>query len=206
MRARKLRGAMYQDQISEDSFAWTAFDRAMNEALYRQHAPFVAGFLARLGVAARHIDDEVVRVFAEVHRRAASTPSAASSKAWVAAVALRGAARRYPLARIDLAASGGEDATVREFLQTLEPELRAIFILFELEAEDSESIAAAFGLTVEAVHERLHAGQREVSARYGLLDGPASAPSVEDRRRAPGFRRSRVRVIAIHAARRRVVE
>src|SRR5437764_1072856 len=64
---------------------------------------------------------------------------------------LRGAARRYSLARIELAASGGEDPTVGEFLQMLEPELRAIFILFELEAEASESIAAAFGLTVEAV-------------------------------------------------------
>ena len=180
MRARKLPGARSQDQISDDSFGWTAFDRAMTEALYRQHAPFVAGFLARLGVATRHIDDEVVRVFAEVHRCAACTPSAASSKAWVAAVALRGAVRRYPLTEVDLAASGGEDPTVGEFLRTLEPELRAIFILFELEAETSTSIAAAFGLTVEAVHERLHAGQREFRRAYGLLDDTASAPSVDD--------------------------
>jgi len=154
----------------------------MTEAIYRQHAPFVAGFLARLGVASRYIDDEVIRVFSEVHRRAACAPTAASTKAWVAAVALRIAGRRYHLGKVELAAAEGQasrDPSVDEFLQTLEPELRAIFILFELEAEPSESIAAAFGLTLETVHERLHEGQREFRRAYGVCDA-APARSVED--------------------------
>jgi RNA polymerase sigma-70 factor (ECF subfamily) len=179
MRERKLSRGTYQDTTSEESFAWTAFDRAMTEAIYRQHAPFVAGFLARLGVAARYVDDEVLRVFAEVHRRADCAPAAASTKAWVAAIALNAAARRYQLGKVAPSEVEGHDPSVGEFLQTLEPELRAIFILFELEAEPSESIAAAFGLTLETVHARLHEGQREFRRAYGLGE-PAPAPAVED--------------------------
>jgi RNA polymerase sigma-70 factor (ECF subfamily) len=162
----------------------------MTEAIYRQHAPFVAGFLARLGVAPRHIDEEVIRVFAEVHRVAALAPAAASMKTWVAAIALRSAGERYHLAKVEAPVSddgqASRDLSVGAFLRTLEPELRATFILFELEAEPSESIAAAFGLTLETVHERLHEGQRAFRRAYGLCD--ASAPSVnEDDLALPSF-------------------
>lgn len=177
----------YEEQSPEESFAWTNFDRAMTEAVYRQQAPFVAGFLARLGVARRSIDDEVMRVFGEVHRHAACVSSAASSRAWVASLALRGAVRRHALGKIALpvGAAGGAayDPSIDEFLRALEPELRAIFILFELEAEPSESIAAAFGLTLETVHERLHAGQHEFRRAYGLVEGatsPATSVAEED--------------------------
>jgi RNA polymerase sigma-70 factor, ECF subfamily len=152
----------------------------MTEALYRQHAPFVAGFLARLGVAARHVDDEVLRVFAEVHRLSACAPGSASMKAWVAVIALRSATRRFHLSQIDLPAAGADgssDPSIERFLFSLEPELRAIFVLFELEDESSEAIAAAFGLTVETVHARLHEEQREFRRAY-RCDAPA--PSVED--------------------------
>jgi RNA polymerase sigma-70 factor (ECF subfamily) len=185
MRERKLPPPTYEEQSPEESFAWTNFDRAMTEAVYRQQAPFVAGFLARLGVARRNIDDEVMRVFGEVQRHAACVSSAASWKAWVASLALRGAVRRHPLGKsaLPVAAASGTayDPSIDEFLRALEPELRAIFILFELEAEPSESIAAAFSLTVETVHERLHAGQREFRRAYGLLEAVASpTPSVAD--------------------------
>jgi len=151
----------------------------MTEALYRQHAPFVAGFLARLGVAARHVDEEVLRVFAEVHRQSACAPGAASMKAWVAAIALRSAVARFHLGKVELpaGADGSSEPSIEEFLYSLEPELRAIFVLFELEGEPSEAIAAAFGLTLETVHARLHEGQREFRRAY-VCDAPA--PSVED--------------------------
>jgi RNA polymerase sigma-70 factor (ECF subfamily) len=171
MTERKLQQVPYREQVSEEPSGWTAFDRAMTEVVFRQHAPFVAGFLGRLGVPARHIDDEVVRVFAEVHRRSACVPNDASSKAWMGAVALRCALRRFHLSRVDLAVGANvPEPTIPEFLQTLDPELRATFILFELDGEPSESIAAAFGMTLEGVHERLHAGQRAFRRAYGLLD------------------------------------
>jgi len=148
----------------------------MTEALYRQHAPFVAGFLARLGVAARHVDDEVLRVFAEVHRLSACAPGAASMKAWVAAIALRSATRRFHLGKVDLP-DGSSDPGIDQFLFSLEPELRAMFVLFELEGEPSEAIAAAFGMALETVHAKLHEGQREFRRAY-RCDAPAKA--VED--------------------------
>ena len=184
MRERKLPPSAYDEQIPEESFAWTNLDRAMTEAVFRQQAPFVAGFLARLGVARRHVGDEVMRVFGEVHRHAACASSAASSKAWVASLALRTAVRRHPLGKTELPVSGlaggPYDPSIEEFLRSLEPELRAIFILFELEAEPSASIAAAFGLTLEAVHERLRAGQLEFRRAYGLLEAASPAASVAD--------------------------
>jgi RNA polymerase sigma-70 factor (ECF subfamily) len=152
----------------------------MTEALYRQHAPFVAGFLARLGVASRHVDDEVLRVFAEVHRRSACAPAAASMKAWVGAIALRSASRRYHLGKVELpppSLGGSSEPSIEEFLFSLEPELRAIFVLFELDGESSEAIAAAFGLTLETVHAKLHEGQREFRRAFAC-DAPA--PSVDD--------------------------
>jgi RNA polymerase sigma-70 factor (ECF subfamily) len=180
MRERKLPPGTYQEPTSEESFAWTAFDRAMTEALYRQHAPFVAGFLARLGVASRHIDEEVLRVFAEVHRRSGCTPGGASMKAWVAGIALQSAVRRYHLGKVELpppSVDGSSDPSIEEFLFSLDPELRAIFVLFELEGEPSEAIASAFGLTLERVHARLHEGQREFRRAF-TCDAPA--PSVDD--------------------------
>jgi RNA polymerase sigma-70 factor (ECF subfamily) len=188
MKERKPYPGTFQEQISEESFAWTAFDRAMTEAMYRQHAPFVAGFLARLGVASRYVDDEVVRVFTEVNRRAACVPAAASPKAWVAVVALRSAVKRYHLEKLDLADDAvAEDPSIPDFLLTLEPELRAIFVLFELEGETSESIAAAFGSSVEAIHDRLHAGQRAFRRAYGLADAPAASPVENDDHGLPAF-------------------
>jgi len=180
MKDRKPFPGTFHEHVSEASFAWTAFDRAMTEAMYRQHAPFVAGFLARLGVAARYVDDEVLSVFTEVNRRAACVPAAASPRAWVAAVALRGAVERYHLEKIDVADDCvAEDPSIGEFLLTIEPELRAFFILFELEGETSESLAAAFGVSIESVHDRLHAGQRAFRRAYGLGEASASSPSVE---------------------------
>src|SRR5436305_14298668 len=119
MKERKRYPGTFQEQISEESFAWSAFDRAMTEAMYRQHAAFVAGFLARLGVAARYVDDEVVRVFTEVNRRAACVPTAASPKAWVAAVALRTAGKRYHLEKLELGEEAAEHPSICGLLLTL---------------------------------------------------------------------------------------
>ena len=104
-------------------------------------------------------------------------------------LALRCATRRYHLGRVELPVprkDGSSDPGVEEFLHSLEPELRAIFVLFELDGEASEAIAAAFGLTLETVHARLHEGQREFRRAFGVCE--ASAPSVEDEARAlPAF-------------------
>jgi RNA polymerase sigma-70 factor (ECF subfamily) len=158
----------------------------MTEALYRQHAPFVAGFLERLGVPARHVDEEVLRVFAEVNRSAACAPGSATLKAWVASIALGIASRRIEVAKKKHVSSGAgcnpDDLSLGEFLMTLEPALRATFILFELEGEPSESIAAAFGLLVEEVHERLRLGQLEYRRAYRA--GDDAETTVEDADRA----------------------
>jgi len=177
----KLRKSTYQERSVEAPIAWSAGERAMTETLFRHHAPFVAGFLTRLGVAPSSLDQTMSRVFAEVHRRGACPPNAASPVAWLGAIALRcvanrdaAAARRAPA--IDPAA-GDPLPSLQEFLQTLDLELRAFFVLFELEAENSESIAAAFMLPLDKVRERIREGQYEYRRAHGALEPTAGPPS-----------------------------
>jgi RNA polymerase sigma-70 factor (ECF subfamily) len=190
MRARKLRSTVNPEPSSEASFTWTAFDRAITEALYRQHAPFVAGFLERLGVPARYVEQDVLRVFAEVNRCAACVPSSATLKAWVASIALGTAMCRIEVAKTEHVSPGAgrnpDDLSLAEFLMTLEPALRATFILFELEGEPSESIAAAFDLPVEAVHESLRVGQQEYRRAYCAAEA-AESPVEDDGRAVLAF-------------------
>ncbi len=182
MRERKFSPLAYQGQQNEETFAWTALDRATTEAIHRQHAAFVAGFLRRMGLAERHLNDEVPRVFAAVHRSAVAASNHATSKAWVAAVALREVARRHRFGKIALDATDGCDPEIADFLMALDPEQRAIFILFELEGEPSESIATAFGTSVDKARESIVGCQSEFRRVYNLVhreSAPASAD--EDR-------------------------
>jgi RNA polymerase sigma-70 factor (ECF subfamily) len=45
-------------------------------------------------------------------------------------------------------------------LDAMDPAHSAVFILFEIEAESCESIAAGLGVPVGTVHSRLHAARR----------------------------------------------
>ncbi|HEX9295697.1 MAG TPA: hypothetical protein VF881_07675 [Polyangiaceae bacterium] len=187
MRWPKLRKSTYPERSAEAPIAWTAGERAMTETLFRHHASFVANFLTRLGVAPSRLDEGVSRVFAEVHRRGACPPNAATPVAWLGAIALRSVASRDAAAgrrgpAIETAADGALPS-FREFLRTLDLELRAIFVLFELEAENSESIAAAFTLPLDRVRERIREGQYEYRRAHGALEpaaGPVSEPSEDE--------------------------
>jgi len=187
MRERKFSPLAYRGQQNEETFAWTALDRATTEAIYRQHAAFVAGFLRRMGLAERHVNDEVPRVFAAAHRQIANTANVATTKAWVAAIALRDVARRHRLAKVALDSAEGSDPEIDEFLMTLDAEPRAIFILFELEGEPSEAIATAFGISVERARERIVACQTEFRHAYGLMDAEPAPSSADEGHGLPVF-------------------
>jgi DNA-directed RNA polymerase specialized sigma24 family protein len=142
----------------------------MTEALFQTHAGFVAGFVARFGVKAEEIDETVLRVFVEAHRRGGGPPPPATPAVWLAAIAFQTATKEKA------AAHGGRvPATVNDFLRTLDPENRALFILFELEGETSHAIAAAFGLPLDVLREKLRANQRDFRGAFGDKDQPASA-------------------------------
>ena len=168
------------------------------EALFRAHASFVAGFLGRLGVPASELEDLVQEVFIVAHRRGGYVPGAAKPRSWLGAIALRvaqserRARRKQERDRKEAAApleawSGpvvdpAEEfetqralARVQEALNDLPIEHRAAFVLFEIEGESCESIAAVFGVPVGTVYSRLHNARRRFLAAYEAVSKPPAA-------------------------------
>lgn len=150
--------------------------------LFRDHATFVASFLARLGVGSSDLDDLVQEVFMTAHRLGGFVPEQAKPTTWLAHIAVRVASnhRRARSRRrhvgddgvLAMVPSGGgspeEDAAaaqalvrVAEALRGMDIEHRAVFVLYELEGESCAEIAAGLSLPVGTVHSRLHAARRK---------------------------------------------
>jgi DNA-directed RNA polymerase specialized sigma24 family protein len=192
MRAKNLRLGVSERADIDPPWAWTAGHRAIIEAMFRKYASIVGSFLVRMGALANEIDASIARVFVEAHRRGGCPPVGATSAAWLAAIALDivdDAAKSHPFGCSPGAPTGGTGMTfalrsppesIQDFLPILEPEARAIFILFEIDRETSRSIAAAFGLSVEDVHERIVQSQRTFRRAHGdVAAEPSGAPALE---------------------------
>jgi RNA polymerase sigma-70 factor (ECF subfamily) len=67
---------------------WNHLDSA---ELFRRYAPFVANFLARMGVFRSDIDDLVQEVFLVAHRCGGYTPGPAKPTTYLASIAFRAA-------------------------------------------------------------------------------------------------------------------
>jgi RNA polymerase sigma-70 factor (ECF subfamily) len=154
-----------------------------SETLFRRHARFIASFLYRIGVRGPDIDDAVQEVFLAAHRKGGYRPGAASPTTFLARLALEvDLTRRRRQGRWQAPMSDGlghealgapppdpteaiaaKDAARRlqTALDAMDPRHRAVFILFELEGESCESIAAGLDVPVGTVYSRLHAARRE---------------------------------------------
>ncbi|MFT3775715.1 MAG: RNA polymerase sigma factor [Minicystis sp.] len=170
-------------------------------ALFRAHTRFVATFLARLGARGAEIDDLVQEVFLVAHRRGGHRVGAARPTTWLAEIALRvvstarRARRRKPAEADDeavalvpaaddpfeAAASSEALRRVERTLDTLDLDHRAVFVLFELEGESCEAIAAGLGIPVGTVYSRLHNARRRFQKAYeeaqpGTMSRAVAAP------------------------------
>lgn len=152
-------------------------------SLFREHASFVANFLHRLGVSPTDIDDLVQDVFLVAHRRGGFIEDGrARPTTWLAEISIRVASvsrrsrrrsREQPdqdtvvdAHSRDVDPARAAEASqaldrVQAALDSLDPERRAIFILFELEGEPCQSIANAFGIPVGTVYSRLHKARKQ---------------------------------------------
>ncbi|MGD8862522.1 MAG: RNA polymerase sigma factor [Myxococcales bacterium] len=167
-------------------------------ALFRAHAPFVAGFLRRLGVGADDVDDLVQEVFLVAHQKGGYVPGPARPRSWLGAIALR-LARGYRRARgrnredadalaLELSAGDGKSPAetlelrrslqrVQSALDGLDLEHRAAFILYELEGESCAAIAASLEVPVGTVYSRLHHARKKFLQAYeaqGAEEGAAA--------------------------------
>jgi RNA polymerase sigma-70 factor (ECF subfamily) len=165
------------------------------EALFLAHAPFVASFLHRLGTPRAEVDDLVQEVFLIAHRKGGYEPGAAQPRTWLAAIALRVARgnRRERARRLDvpdephlasaiapndlqLSAETRESLSrVQRALASLDFEHRAAFVLYELEGDPCDSIAAALGVPVGTIYSRLHHARRRFLDAYTALGGDTGA-------------------------------
>ncbi|MEM6295542.1 MAG: RNA polymerase sigma factor [Myxococcota bacterium] len=162
------------------------------EALYRAHARFVARFLLRLGVRGDDVPDLVQEVFLVAHRRGGFTPGRAKPTTWLAEIAFRVSSDRRKKARRHLedadadkvelapaaasAASPGKHAESRQALarvqralDTLTAEKRAVFVLYELEGQSCDAIAASLDIPVGTVYSRLHSARRDFAKAHASL-------------------------------------
>jgi RNA polymerase sigma-70 factor, ECF subfamily len=180
----------------------TATEHLDAEALYRAHVDFVARFLLRLGASGQDVPDLIQEVFLVAHRRGGFIPGRAKPTTWLAEIAFRVLSDRRKKSRrkledadteaIDLAPGAGSTpadaaeqrqalARVQQALDSLTPEKRAVFVLFELEGESCDAIASGLGIPVGTVYSRLHAARRDFTRAHGRLVGPPGpAPKCND--------------------------
>lgn len=160
-------------------------------ALFRDHAAFVANFLHRLGAGPGEIDDLVQEVFLVAHRRGGFIEDGrARPTTWLAEIAIRVASvarrsqrrsREQPdhATVIDASSRDVDPARAAETsealdrvqaaLDSLDADRRAIFILFELEGEPCQSIAAAFQIPIGTVYSRLHKARKQFKEAHARL-------------------------------------
>jgi RNA polymerase sigma-70 factor (ECF subfamily) len=161
------------------------------EELFRAHGAFVASFVLRLGVERAAVDDIVQEVFLTAHRRGGYDSGPARPTTWLAEIALRAVSthrrserRRRTVPDEDAlrAAVSGERTPleaaeqraamerVDQALAALDVNRRAVFILYELEGESCDAIAAGFAIPLGTVHSRLFAARREFIEAYARIE------------------------------------
>lgn len=149
--------------------------------LYDAHADFVWRSLHRLGVRRADLADLLQDVFVTLHRRRSELrASSPRGLLWTIAVGrVRNYRRRAQHGTESLSATppdvGGssdperalqkarERERGRRLLESLDPEKRAVFVMFEVEGLSGKEIAAKLSLPLGTVHSRLHAARRELT-------------------------------------------
>jgi len=176
-----------------------AGERIAVEALFRQHAQFVASFLMRLGTPSQDVEDLLQEVFVIAHRKGGFVKGPAQPRSWLGAIATnvaRTGHRSRRRRREDADSPTVEQLTaqapseteslsrvrLKRALDALPLEQRAAFVLFELEGESCESIAAVWGVPVGTVYSRLHHARRRFLEVY---ESAGEVPSVRPERGRP---------------------
>jgi RNA polymerase sigma-70 factor (ECF subfamily) len=148
------------------------------------HGDFLWATLQRFGVRDSDLSDLLQEVLVVVHQRLHTYDPARPLKPWLFGICLRVAVAHRRRAyvrherpvdavpedprRDDPGGDPEEQAAAREararlavLLDELEPERRAVFVMFELEELPCDQIAAVMGVPIGTVYSRLHAARKE---------------------------------------------
>lgn len=179
--------------------------------VYRRHYTFVWRSLLRLGVDESTVDDAVQDVFIVVHRKLDDFEGRAAVRTWLFAIARRIALRYRDRARRraqdepetdtptdrgrpDKALSCNEALQqLQDWLDELDEDKRAVFVLSEFEQMRAPEIASMLGANLNTVYARLRAARQHVARRArreSNMEGyRASVRSLTDARPAAGASR-----------------
>ncbi len=150
--------------------------------VFREHGPHVHRLLRRLGVPESDVDDAFQEVFVVVHRKLGELERPASVRSWVYGICIRVSAkhRRLRSAAREVAEEEGSEPVdpmtpaesinakqAREVLSTildqLDPDKRAVFVLYELEERPMAEVAQMVGCPPQTAYWRLRMAREEVA-------------------------------------------
>ena len=142
-------------------------------AVYAAHFDFVWRSLRALGVAPGSVDDAAQDVFVVVHRRLGDYDGRGPIRGWLFGIA-RNVARRHrerarreaPLHVVPVGPALDDAMILREaaarverFLDALDDDQRAVFVLAQLEGMTAPEIADALGINPNTAYSRLRAAR-----------------------------------------------
>lgn len=151
-------------------------------ATYDAHAEFVWRALHRMGIPTEDVADLLQEVFVVVHRRRADYDPTRPLRGWLWGIALGLARNHRRKAARSLARPESRTATTiiddperalrrrrrrergQRLLAELDPEKRAVFVMFEVEGLAGREIARLLDVPLGTVHSRLYAARRALAA------------------------------------------
>lgn len=153
--------------------------------LYRDHFASVWSALRRLGVPSASLEDAVHDVFMVVHRRRDGFEGRSAARTWILGIARRIAyryrrshartqQRHRALASVPARVLDPDDDMARReawrallaFLEELDEDKRAAFVLGELERLNREELGAALGVSPNTAYSRLRAARARFHVRF----------------------------------------
>jgi RNA polymerase sigma-70 factor (ECF subfamily) len=157
------------------------------DAVYAEHFAFVWRSLRALGIPAASIDDATQDVFVVVHDRLHTYDGRVPLRGWLFGICrnvgrrhFERSARTSPLQLVGQPAPLDEVVQWREtaqqvarFLDTLDDDHRAVFVLAQLEGHAAPEIAEALGVKLNTVYSRLRTARARFARameRHALRD------------------------------------
>ena len=179
-------------QAAVSTMAPRARERQLDvEAVYQQTVDFAWRTLQRLGVPESDLEDVLQEVYVVVHRRLPSYGGQCRLTTWVFGICRRVANRHRRRAWFrrqshtavepspvdertpeEAAARSEARRQLETILGKLGPELRAVFVMFEVEGQSCQDIAELMGVPVGTVHSRLHTARKRREKAAAKLGGP----------------------------------
>lgn len=149
--------------------------------IHDAHGDFVWRSLQRMGVRDADLADVYQEVFLVIHQRLHTFDGSARLTTWLFGVCLRVASQHRrrawvrrerptdaPDARVDTAPAPDEALDARQradrlraLLDALDPERRAVFVMYEVDGMTCEEIAAVVGAPLGTVYTRLRAARKD---------------------------------------------